>query len=434
MKRTSEHAKQKHKQKSKEKRQRISRERKEAAESSGDGNIVQVADSARAGDCPSRKKLCWRFRKGSCKFGDACQYQHFPVDSSAGDLCPLTLAQAGSKASERLDLTVDSGAAVHALPREAAKDYPTEKGPDKSYTAASGHQVPVLGKRVPVLQFQDSTKGVVEFEVMDVSKALLSVSRALKSGYQVVFDSEENGGSYMIHKEKGHWYRLHERNGVYVMPTWARPFSRQADGLLNRSSTLCPLAGGAGSSGAAASASGGDLGMDAANATAEEYSCCPCGEEVQQQQQQEAAEETPSKALAAPVQPTELMIEDHRASGHRPCRSWCPACVRGRGRSYSHIQRDKSEEVVTTISIDYGFFGSEESPDKENPVLVVKDRRSKALWAHLVPSKGVENPHGYRSPVKDLNSTGYKKTSWSQTMSLPSEALLQKQPKSGMEK
>ena len=149
--------------------------------------------------------------------------------------------------------------------------------------------------------------------------------------------------------------------------------------------------------------------MNAVNATAEEYSCRPCGEEVHPQQQQEVAEETPSKALAAPVQPTEQIIEDHRASGHLPFRNWCSACVRGRGRSYSHIQRDKSEEVVTTISIDYGFFGSEESPDKEIPVLVVKDRRSKALWAHLVPSKGVENPHVYRSLFKDLNSTGYKK-------------------------
>ena len=63
---------------------------------------------------------------------------------------------------------------------------------------------------------------------MDVSKPLLSVSRMVKRGYRVVFDSEQNGGSYARHMASDKRYRLHERNGVYVLPSWVRPFDGPA--------------------------------------------------------------------------------------------------------------------------------------------------------------------------------------------------------------
>ena len=53
-----------------------------------------------------------------------------------------------------------------------------------------------------------------------MSKPLLSVSNVLKKGYRVVFDAEESGGSYIEHKETGEWFRLYERNGVFVLPSW----------------------------------------------------------------------------------------------------------------------------------------------------------------------------------------------------------------------
>ena len=62
---------------------------------------------------------------------------------------------------------------------------------------------------------------------MDVSKPLLSVSRMVKRGYRVVFDTEQNGGSYIESKD-GTWFKVYERNGVYVLPSWVRPFEGQA--------------------------------------------------------------------------------------------------------------------------------------------------------------------------------------------------------------
>ena len=47
----------------------------------------------------------------------------------------------------------------------------------------------------------------------EVNKALLSVSRIVKSGNRVVFDSD---GSYIEHKESGEIEPLEKRGGVYT--------------------------------------------------------------------------------------------------------------------------------------------------------------------------------------------------------------------------
>ena len=77
-----------------------------------------------------------------------------------------------------------------------------------------------------MLHFQNDTTGPVQFEVMDVSKPLLSVSRVVAKGYRVVFDDDEYG-SYMLHKDSNTYYKLYEKNGVYVMPGWVVPFQGQ---------------------------------------------------------------------------------------------------------------------------------------------------------------------------------------------------------------
>ena len=78
-------------------------------------------------------------------------------------------------------------------------------------------------------------------------------------------------------------------------------------------------------------------------------------------------EATTSRALPSPVKPSQKMIEDHNIS-HIPFRSWCMACVRGRGKSMDHrLIKDKDEDQVPVGSVDYGFLG-DESKTKEKVV------------------------------------------------------------------
>ena len=180
----------------------------------------------------TKPKYCFRYQKDGCKLGDSCPYLHevkstpskasAPQPGSSGDLFGLSH-------SGRLDLTVDSGAAVSAIPRDAAQLYETTEAEPKTYTSASGHAVPTLGCKRTVLRFQNGKTGAVEFDVMDVPKPLLSVSKVLKKGYRVVFDTE---CSYIENKKNGEWFKLYERGGVFVLPSWlCHPNGGQASKL-----------------------------------------------------------------------------------------------------------------------------------------------------------------------------------------------------------
>ena len=115
--------------------------------------------------------------------------------------------------------------------------------------------------------------------------------------------------------------------------------------------------------------------------------------------------------MRAPIKPTQKMIEDHSVS-HLPFRSWCVHCVRGRAKSVGHFAQKESEkenQQVPTISMDYGFFGTENESDHEHPVLILHDRESKERCSHPVPSKGIVHPYPAKAVVSFLNRLGYKK-------------------------
>ena len=70
----------------------------------------------------------------------------------------------------------------------------------------------------------------------------------------------------------------------------------------------------------------------------------------------------------------------------------------------------KQDEQIPTISVDYGFFGQPE--DKAHctlPVLIVRDRKSKGIWSHPVPAKGVTHPYPAKALMADLDFMGYKR-------------------------
>ena len=129
----------------------------------------------------------------------------------------------------------------------------------------------------------------------------------------------------------------------------------------------------------------------------------------------EAEEGRAAKPLRAPTLPSAEEVEAHMVS-HIPYRAWCSHCVRGRGKSFARhrVNRQGDPEEVPVVSIDYGFFGAPgELPadavgGAQMPVLVVvRDRKSKALFSHLVPSKGVEHFYPEHALVRDIKFLGY---------------------------
>ena len=73
------------------------------------------------------------------------------------------------------------------------------------------------------------------------------------------------------------------------------------------------------------------------------------GEDVGDLEQQ--ARERPVRVLRKrPEQPTAAEVQEQEISGHEPYRSWCQACVAGRGRAgaRSQIQRVRGNPYLDT--------------------------------------------------------------------------------------
>ena len=123
-----------------------------------------------------------------------------------------------------------------------------------------------------------------------------------------------------------------------------------------------------------------------------EISCIPCGEEEQAEM---------PLCLPSVYQPTRSEYLDHCVT-HYPFRAWCKHCLEGRGREFGHDNQRglKDERSTPVVSFDYCFISDagdittdvefEAAGDGAAKILVVRDSKSKAVFAHVVTMKGVD--------------------------------------------
>ena len=129
--------------------------------------------------------------------------------------------------------------------------------------------------------------------------------------------------------------------------------------------------------------------------------------------------------LPTPYLPTQSERDDHELT-HAQYRSWCEHCVNGRGvEMQHHLAGDYDERGVATVGFDYMFVTatnvysrvewSEAAEDKVDErkvlkVLVVRDFKSKALFAHAVRCKGSDvDGFAVQCVIDDLKWLGYSK-------------------------
>ena len=119
------------------------------------------------------------------------------------------------------------------------------------------------------------------------------------------------------------------------------------------------------------------------------------------------------KHLPAPILPSEAEVEAHNVS-HLPFRSWCSACVRGRGPSLG-LRRVVAKKKGGRTDTDClcGILGSLGNRKTEHMthsqyLLTVRDRMSRGIWSHPVPSSRVTHPYLARALMADLDFMGYR--------------------------
>ena len=78
-----------------------------------------------------------------------------------------------------------------------------------------------------------------------------------------------------------------------------------------------------------------------------------------------------------PRNPTSREKQEREDSGHAAYRSWCAACVEGRGVGGQHrielLEEEERERTTPIVAFDYGFL-TQENADT-SPILICRDSR-----------------------------------------------------------
>ena len=131
------------------------------------------------------------------------------------------------------------------------------------------------------------------------------------------------------------------------------------------------------------------------------------GETIEAEEEPPAEEQADVRIMARPPMPSKEEVERHNAT-HMEYRSWCPHCVKGRGMANHHSKkaRENNPSSIPEVVMDY-CFPSQES-EKAAIVLAIRDRKTKATNAIIVPRKGNEE-WIMRTVVGIIDSYGHGK-------------------------
>ena len=124
------------------------------------------------------------------------------------------------------------------------------------------------------------------------------------------------------------------------------------------------------------------------------------------------AEDAPVRARVQPNGPGQEELQRHLSAGHVPYRSWCRACIAGRGRGDHHF--DQPPGAYSIIGIDYAYLHAKGEIDTEVaegsfPMVVMKDKVTGLLFGEVVPSKGLAHPWSELVVAEILAIVGWNK-------------------------
>ena len=130
---------------------------------------------------------------------------------------------------EKLTLTVDSGASDTVVPPTVCSLAPLVKGPRYGieYEVANGETVDNMGERDCLMktgEIEAADPGMeMKLQVVDVSKALLSVNTVCEQGHDVLFSKREGGSAILVNGDPKKRIPLRNSGGTYELDVWVKP-------------------------------------------------------------------------------------------------------------------------------------------------------------------------------------------------------------------
>ena len=138
----------------------------------------------------------------------------------------LTAWRTESQGWHQIEVVLDSGAADSVCPREMCPQYAVEDS-DASragvyYTGANGGKLYNLGQTHVPVALDNGARAMATFQVAEVSRPLMSVSKVCEMGNRVIFGV--NGG-YILNLETGGTTQFVKKEGIYIFNMWIPPVS-----------------------------------------------------------------------------------------------------------------------------------------------------------------------------------------------------------------
>ncbi len=124
---------------------------------------------------------------------------------------------------ELVTITVDSGASETVAPSKMAECIPIHSSEASrrgaKYEVANGGILHNLCEKRCILQNDGGSEKLLSFQICDVHKPLLAVSRLCESGHAVVFHPD---WSYIENLQTGERMTLEKNDGLYELRAWVR--------------------------------------------------------------------------------------------------------------------------------------------------------------------------------------------------------------------
>ena len=128
---------------------------------------------------------------------------------------------------EKVTLTVDSGASDTVVPLTVCPGAELLKTSrvGTEYEIEDGGTIENLGEKHCLTRFDNKSTTppmLMNFQVVDVSKALLSVHKVTEQGHDVQF-SEKNGNFIYLKGDRSQRLELRHVGGTYELDVWVKP-------------------------------------------------------------------------------------------------------------------------------------------------------------------------------------------------------------------
>ena len=109
------------------------------------------------------------------------------------------------------------------------------------------------------------------------------------------------------------------------------------------------------------------------------------------------SEKPPVRVARNPGDPTDKENEEHNVT-HLPHHSWCPVCVKARGKEEAH-RKVREQGEVPTVSMDYKSFGEASTEEDKVTMTAVKRRDDGLRCSPCLRTRGRSRQMGGRASV-----------------------------------